>query len=131
MSVRVVCQWRNQRQLEVGDGSVVHLEVRRRTRPAISGFGVLGRDVEIPVLIREVKDSYPPSGYPDQENVKLAAYRHIVLLTTDPSISVPTLQDSAALTRTTYSGALEVGEDLMIITVGDKVEVHRFTSPSR
>ncbi|HEX7407758.1 MAG TPA: hypothetical protein VF515_08940 [Candidatus Binatia bacterium] len=63
--------------------------------------------------------------------MKLAVYTHIVLLTSDPSVSAPTIQDLVALTRTTYSGALEVGEDLMTIEVGDKIEVHRFTSPSR
>jgi hypothetical protein len=30
-------------------------------------------------------------------------------------------------TRTTYAGAVEVGEDLMTIVVGDRVEVRRFT----
>jgi ribonuclease Z len=67
----------------------------------------------------------------DRVKPKLAVYTHIVLLTTDLSVSAPTIQDLVALTRKTYSGALEVGEDLMTIEVGDKIEVHRFTSPSR
>lgn len=32
----------------------------------------------------------------------------------------------AALTRKSYSGPLEVGEDLMAIEVGEKIQVHRF-----
>jgi ribonuclease Z len=34
-------------------------------------------------------------------------------------------QNLVAQTRKTYSGPLEVGEDLMSIEIGDKVEVHR------
>jgi ribonuclease Z len=67
----------------------------------------------------------------DRIKPKLAVYTHIVLLTTDPTISAPTVQDLIALTRKTYGGPLEVGEDLMTIEVGDKVEVRRFTPPAR
>lgn len=49
---------------------------------------------------------------------RLAVYSHILL----PSA---TEQDLIPPTRTTYSGALEVGEDLMVIEVGDKIEVRR------
>lgn len=58
---------------------------------------------------------------------KLAVYTHVVLLTTDPTIRPPTVQDVIARTRETYAGPLEVGEDLMSITIGDTVEVYRFT----
>jgi ribonuclease Z len=47
---------------------------------------------------------------------KLAVYSHIV---------PPDASDLIADTRKTYSGPVEVGEDLMSIEVGDKVEVHR------
>jgi ribonuclease Z len=47
---------------------------------------------------------------------KLAVYSHIV--PGDARNVVP-------LTRTTYSGPLEMGEDLMVIEIGEKVEVHR------
>ena len=57
---------------------------------------------------------------------KLAVYTHVVLLTTDPSISPPTVVELTPRTRTTYSGPLEIGEDLMTILVGDTVEVRRF-----
>jgi ribonuclease Z len=49
---------------------------------------------------------------------KLAVYSHIVLPTA-------TEQDLLPSTRKTYSGPVEVGEDLMVITVGEKVEVRR------
>jgi len=49
---------------------------------------------------------------------KLAVYSHIVLPTA-------TEQDLIPPTRKTYTGPLEVGEDLMVITVGEKVEVRR------
>jgi ribonuclease Z len=48
-------------------------------------------------------------------------YSHIVLPTA-------TEQDLVPATRKTYAGPLEVGEDLMAIDVGDKVEVRK---PSR
>jgi ribonuclease Z len=49
---------------------------------------------------------------------KLAVYSHIVLPTA-------TEQDLIPPTRRTYSGPLEVGEDLMVIEVGENVEVRR------
>ncbi len=59
---------------------------------------------------------------------KLAVYTHIVLLG-DAADPAPAAQDLLGLTRKTYAGPLELGEDLMTIEVGDKVEVRRFTSP--
>jgi ribonuclease Z len=58
---------------------------------------------------------------------RLAVFSHVVLLTTDPSISPPTVDDLVTRTRTTYSGPLLVGEDLTAITIADKVDVQRFT----
>jgi ribonuclease Z len=49
---------------------------------------------------------------------KLAVYSHIVLPTA-------TEQDLIPPTRKTYAGPLELGEDLMVITVGEKIEVRR------
>ncbi len=47
---------------------------------------------------------------------RLAVYSHIV---------PPDVPDLVPHTRKTYSGPLEVGEDLMTIEVGEKIEVHR------
>jgi ribonuclease Z len=49
---------------------------------------------------------------------RLAVYSHIVLLTTDPAIRAPTVEELLAATRTTYSGPLVAGDDLMRIEVG-------------
>jgi ribonuclease Z len=49
---------------------------------------------------------------------KLAVYSHIVLPTA-------TEQDLIPPTRKTYAGPLELGEDLMVIAVGEKIEVRR------
>ncbi len=65
----------------------------------------------------------------DRVKPRLAVYTHIVLLSTDLAISAPTVDDLVSLTRKTYSGPFEVGEDLMSVEVGDKITVHRFTSP--
>ena len=62
---------------------------------------------------------------------KLAVYTHVVLLTTDPSITPPPLSDLTSRTRTTYQGPLEIGEDLMTILVGDSVSIRRFNPPAR
>lgn len=51
---------------------------------------------------------------------KLAVYSHIV-----PADA--TAEDLIAPTRKIYSGPLELGEDLMTIEVGDKIQVRRFT----
>lgn len=48
---------------------------------------------------------------------KLAVYTHLGLLGMD-SISAPTSEELIALTRKTYAGPLEVGEDLLTIKVG-------------
>lgn len=55
---------------------------------------------------------------------KLAVYSHIVMVA-DTTIPPPTVQDLIASTRKTYAGPLEVGEDLMVIEVGDAVKVSR------
>ena len=49
---------------------------------------------------------------------KLAVYSHICLPTA-------TDQDLLPPTRKTYAGPLELGEDLMVIAVGEKIEVRR------
>jgi ribonuclease Z len=53
---------------------------------------------------------------------RLAVYTHIVLLTTDSTIRAPTIEELVAKTRTTYSGPLVVGEDLMSIEIGATAE---------
>ncbi|WP_209021325.1 MBL fold metallo-hydrolase [Paracoccus ravus] len=55
---------------------------------------------------------------------RLAVYTHIVMLSTQ-DIPEPSIDDLVAETRTTYDGPLEVGEDLMTISVGEKVTVER------
>jgi ribonuclease Z len=51
-------------------------------------------------------------------NPRLAVYSHIVQADASE-------QDLLPPTRRVYSGAVEVGEDLMVILVGEKVEVRR------
>jgi ribonuclease Z len=55
---------------------------------------------------------------------KLAVYSHICLPTA-------TEEDLLSATRTTYAGPLEIGEDLMVISVGDTIDVRRAARPSR
>jgi ribonuclease Z len=55
---------------------------------------------------------------------KLAAYTHLVFLS-NQRIPPASLDDLIAETRQTYSGPLEVGEDLMSFEVGETVHVRR------
>lgn len=59
---------------------------------------------------------------------KLAVYSHIVLLTSDPAVPAPTADDLLHRTQKVYKGPLEVGEDLLTIEVGDKVNIVKFGS---
>jgi ribonuclease Z len=52
---------------------------------------------------------------------KLAVYSHYSLFGTPE----PTMEQLIAQTRTTYQGPLEIGEDLLSISVGDSVAVQR------
>lgn len=63
-----------------------------------------------------------------QVKPKLAVYTHIILLTNSPSVPPPSLDDLAQRTATTYTGALQIGEDLMSIEIGDQVKVSKYTS---
>jgi ribonuclease Z len=58
---------------------------------------------------------------------KLAVYSHIVLLTSDPTVPAPTVSDLWRRTKKIYKGALQIGEDLLIIEVDDKVNIVKFT----
>ena len=61
---------------------------------------------------------------------KLAVYSHIALLTTESTVAAPTIDDLVQATRRSYNGPLEVGEDLMTITIAQTVSVRRFTAPN-
>lgn len=52
---------------------------------------------------------------------KLAVYSHFSLFGTPE----PTMEELIARTRKTYQGPLEIGEDLMAITIGDSIAIHR------
>jgi ribonuclease Z len=56
---------------------------------------------------------------------KLAAYSHISLQG-NANFPEPTVADLVSETRKTYSGPLEVGEDLTSFEIGETVTVHRF-----
>jgi ribonuclease Z len=56
---------------------------------------------------------------------KLAAYTHLVFLASD-KVPAATIDDILVETHQTYSGPLEVGEDLMTFEIDDKVTVHRW-----
>ena len=59
-----------------------------------------------------------------QAKPKLAAYTHLVFLSNE-KVPEATLDDLVAQTRETYSGPLEVGEDLTSFEIGETVTVRR------
>jgi ribonuclease Z len=64
-----------------------------------------------------------------QTKPKLAAYTHLVLLGTE-KVPAPTIADIITETRQTYSGPLEVGEDLMAFEIGEAIAVRQFKALS-
>jgi ribonuclease Z len=60
-----------------------------------------------------------------QTQPKLAAYTHLVLLNSE-TVPALTVDDIVAETRETYSGPLQVGEDLMAFDIGDTITVRPF-----
>jgi ribonuclease Z len=63
-------------------------------------------------------------------NPRLAIYTHISLLA-GPVARVALEEEILPRTRSTYAGLVEVGEDLMTVIIGDQVEVHRLSAPTR
>ena len=57
---------------------------------------------------------------------RLAVYTHFALFSGQgvPEVTIPEI---VTRTRTTYAGPLEAGEDLMSISVGDRITVQRYT----
>jgi ribonuclease Z len=66
-----------------------------------------------------------------QVRPKLAVFTHVALLTTDRNFQPPTGADVIRRAHTLYTGAVVLGEDLMTIDIGEKVEVHRFGTAAR
>lgn len=64
-----------------------------------------------------------------QAKPKLAAYTHFILRSS-ATVPPPSLKDVVAETRRTYSGPLELGEDLMSFAIGEEVTIRRYTDPS-
>jgi ribonuclease Z len=59
-----------------------------------------------------------------QTRPKLAVFTHLVMLASE-TVRAPTIDELIAATRETYSGPLEVGEDLMRFEIGETVIVRR------
>jgi ribonuclease Z len=59
---------------------------------------------------------------------RLAVYTHIAIPPIDPSVPPPTIDDIILQTRKNYTGPLQVGEDLMVIDIGDSIEIKPYKS---
>lgn len=60
---------------------------------------------------------------------KMAVFSHIVLLTADPTLPLPDVEEVISRTRKIYKGALKMGEDLMQIEVGDTIRILPYQPP--
>jgi ribonuclease Z len=65
----------------------------------------------------------------EQIKPKLAVFYHIVLLTADPAIPPPTMDEVLLRTKKNYNGNLIAGEDLLRIEIGDKVNIVNYSAP--
>ena len=65
----------------------------------------------------------------EQSKPKLVIYSHIVLLTAEPSLPPPTVNEVISRTQKIYKGPLQMGEDLLSIEIGDSVKVTKYTKP--
>ncbi len=54
--------------------------------------------------------------------------KNIALVSTDPTIPAPTIVDIIPKTKKYFSGAVEIGEDLMIIEIADSVLIKKFNT---
>jgi ribonuclease Z len=59
-----------------------------------------------------------------QTRPKLAAFTHLVMLASE-TVTAPTVGELIAATRETYTGPLEVGENLMSFEIGETVAMRR------
>ena len=62
----------------------------------------------------------------EQVKPKLAVYSHIVLLTADPSLPPPSVDEMLQRTKQVYQGPVQIGEDLLSIDIGDTVSTSNF-----
>ena len=58
-----------------------------------------------------------------QAKPRLAVYSHVAIPPIDPS--VPSIDDIIIQTKKHFSGQLAVGEDLMVIEIGDSIEIKK------
>jgi ribonuclease Z len=58
-------------------------------------------------------------------NPRLAIYSHIALILTDPTIPPANINDLIPRTKAFYNGKLEIGEDLMVVDVGENITVRK------
>jgi len=109
----------NENVIKYGTGADLLIHEVAMARPAL---------MQIPAIQRIIAHHTTPKEAGmvfSKAKPKLAVYTHIVLLSND-QVPEPTLDNLVAETRQTYSGPLEVGEDLTSLEVGDTVTVHRF-----
>jgi len=109
----------NENVIKYGAGSDLLVHEVAHARPELStdvNFQRIMRHHTIPRLAGRVFSQAKP---------KLAGYTHFILRSS-ATIPAPSLDEVIAETRQTYSGALELGEDLMSFEIGEEVTTRRY-----
>jgi ribonuclease Z len=110
----------NQNVIKYGTGADLLVHEVAMARPELMKEDYIQRIVAHHTVPRDVGRVFA------QTRPKLAAYTHLVMLSSD-TVPAPTIDGLIAETRATYDGALVVGEDLMSFELGDTVAVTRFS----
>jgi ribonuclease Z len=109
----------NENVIKYGKGADLLVHEVAAVRPELLREAYIQRIVGHHILPRDAGRVFA------QTKPRLAAYTHLVLLNSN-EVPPLTVDDIVAETRQTYSGPLQVGEDLMAFDIGDSVTVRRF-----
>jgi len=110
---------RNANVIKYGAGADLLIHEVAIVRPELASEPFIQRIMAHHTTAREAGTIF------QQTTPKLAAFTHLVFLASErtPSASV---SDLVAETRQTYTGPLEVGQDLMSFEIGETVRVRRW-----
>jgi ribonuclease Z len=108
----------NENVVKHGTGADLLIHEVAAARPALMAEAYMQRIIGHHTTPREAGLVF------SRANPRLAAYTHFVLPGSD-KVLPPTVADVIAETRSTYSGPLEIGEDLMSFEIGPAITVRR------
>jgi ribonuclease Z len=109
----------NENVVKFGAGADLLIHEVAMARPALMGEAYIRRIVNHHTTPREAGLVF------SRTKPRLAVYTHLVMLASE-NVPAPAIGELISETRATYSGPLEVGEDLMSFDIGETVAVRRW-----